>query len=238
MKAIHLQALFGQAMDEESGNGTIAVATFPFVVGRHRESDLSIANSGISRRHCRFTLREGRVHVEDLGSLNGTFVNEELVLGPRPLRDGDVLRLAGVIFRVHAPATADAAGSMDAKVRDETGRQVLVVDDDVATAETLALLLKQWGHDVRVAHDGPTALRSARDHPPDAVLMDVRLPGMDGFQVARRMREEGRLENALVVAITGDPAAVDDDDSSESAVQQLLIKPVAPETLREVIARS
>ena len=236
MPEVYLQTLFSGAPHAEGDGGRIAASSFPFVIGRHRSSDLPIPNASVSRRHCRLFLREGRLWVDDLGSLNGTFVNEEPVRTARALNDGDVLRLAYVVFRVHAPS--DDATIVDAgDVRPRRGRQVLVVEDDDNSAQLLAVLLRAWGHDVRVAHDGPEALRSARDNPPDAVLLDVRLPGMDGYEVARRLRRETGLKDARLVAMTGCPDAVA-DDPTESAVQELLIKPVAPETLRELIGRS
>ncbi len=241
MPEISLEALFGQAPDVETGNRRFVVTTFPYVVGRSRDCDLCVPNASVSRRHCRLFWRDGGPWVEDLGSMNGTFVNEEPVKAPRPLRDGDVLRLAYVIFLVGAPAPPEDATFVDGEAgrpHGAAGRQVLVVEDDVNAAESLALLLRAWGHNVRVAHDGPEALRSARERPPDAVLLDVRLPGMDGYQVARRLREQSGLEKALVVAMTGCADAVEGDYSHESAIQELLIKPMAPETLRDVIGRA
>ena len=240
MPEIYLEALFGASLDPTTGNRRVAVAAFPFVIGRRRDCDLCVPNAGVSRNHCRLFQSEGRVWIEDLGSLNGTFLNEEPVKAPQPVDDGDVLRLGYVVFKVVVPAPADDATFVATaeSPRAAPGRQVLVVEDDVNAAESLALLLKTWGHDVRVAHDGPTALRSARERRPDAVLLDVRLPGMDGYQVAHRLREQGGMENALVVAMTGCADAVEGDYPHESAIQQLLIKPVAPETLRDVIEQA
>ena len=239
MPELYLEALFGAAADPAAGSRRVGVATFPFVIGRRRDCDLCVPNAGVSRCHCLLTRRDGQVFVEDMGSLNGTFINEERVREARPVHDGDVLRLGYVIFKAGVPAPADHATFVEAAERSRGGaaRQVLVVEDDVNAAESLALLLKTWGHEVRVAHDGPAALRSARERRPDAVLLDIRLPGMDGYQVAERLREQGSLRDAFVVAMTGCPEAVGEDYSHESAIHQLLIKPVAPETLRDVIER-
>src|SRR6185436_20118953 len=80
-------------------------------------------------------------------------------------------------------------------------RRILVVDDNVDSAETLAEMLKLWGHEVQTAHDGPAALEAARAQPPDAVLLDLSLPVMDGYETARRLRKEGL--GKLLVAVTG-----------------------------------
>ena len=84
-----------------------------------------------------------------------------------------------------------------------TPLRVLVVDDWPDTAESLAVLLRLWGHDVRIAHDGPTALAVAALYRPHVVLLDVGLPGMDGYQVAWRMRNDLRLRETFLVSLTG-----------------------------------
>ena len=97
-----------------------------------------------------------------------------------------VVRLPVVL----SPARQSPATSQEPT--EATGRslRVLVVDDNVDTAETLAMLLKSSGYDVRTAHTGPTALEAARDYRPNVVLLDIGLPGLDGFEVAKRMRQQ------------------------------------------------
>ncbi|MEP6702740.1 MAG: response regulator, partial [Betaproteobacteria bacterium] len=70
------------------------------------------------------------------------------------------------------------------------GLRILVVDDNTDAAESLNMLLSVFGHDVQIAHDGPSALTIARSHIPEVVFLDIGLPGMDGYEVARRMRNE------------------------------------------------
>jgi CheY-like chemotaxis protein len=235
MLEIQLQPL---GTSEQGGKtGKITVAHFPFGIGRMRGSDLRISDACISRYHCRLFERAGMAWVQDLGSMNGTFVNEERVRRPRPLRDRDVLRVAFVVFKVHAPVPEDDRTICQPDLEEvrEGGRQVLVVEDDENAAETLALLLKTWGHNVRVAHDAREALEAARDLPPDTVLLDVRLPGMDGYQVARQLREEG-LAGAQMVAMTGCPEEAAPPNAGDAGVQKVLIKPVEPDELRDVMA--
>jgi CheY-like chemotaxis protein len=114
--------------------------------------------------------------------------------------------------------------------------RVLVVDDNADSAETMAEILKLWGHDVQTAHDGPGALEAARAHQPDAVLLDLGLPVMDGFETARRLRQQG-LEAALLVAVTGFGAAEDRLRTAEAGFDSHLTKPVSPEALRAVLLR-
>ena len=80
---------------------------------------------------------------------------------------------------------------------------MLVVDDNVDAATTLAMLLQASGHDVRTAYDGPTALEAALDYRPNVVLLDIGLPGLNGFEVAKRLRQQPALQNAVLVAMTG-----------------------------------
>ena len=75
-------------------------------------------------------------------------------------------------------------------------RRVLVVDDNVDAAESLAMLLRLGGHEVRVAYDGPTALRLAEAEPPEVAFLDIGMPGMDGYELARRFRERPRPARA------------------------------------------
>ena len=115
-------------------------------------------------------------------------------------------------------------------------RRVLVVDDNVDSAETMAEILKLWGHDVCTAHDGPAALEAARTYRPDAVLLDLGLPLMDGYETARQLRKEG-LAGKLLVAVTGFGGAEDRRRASEAGFDTHLTKPVSPEALREVLQR-
>ena len=83
-------------------------------------------------------------------------------------------------------------------------RRILVVDDNVDAAVSLArLLARLYGQEVRVAHDGPEALAVAGEFRPEVVLLDIGLPGMDGYEVARRLRERPEFEGTLLVALTG-----------------------------------
>ena len=112
--------------------------------------------------------------------------------------------------------------------------RVLVVDDNVDTATSLALLLRESGHDVRTAHDGPTALEAALDYQPDVALMDIGLPGLDGFEVAKRMRQQPILQKAVLVAMTG--YGKESDRSQEAGFDHYLVKPVQFEKVHEILA--
>jgi CheY-like chemotaxis protein len=77
------------------------------------------------------------------------------------------------------------------------------VDDDVDAAEALAELLRDFGHDVATAHGAEAAIQRARFHSPEVVLLDIGLPDLDGYEVARRLRDDLASKDALLVALTG-----------------------------------
>ncbi len=104
-------------------------------------------------------------------------------------------------------------------------RRILVVDDNVDAADALAELLRDYGHDVRAAHDGPSAIEQAGRHRPDIVLLDIGMPGFDGYEVARRMRTELGLK-ATLVALTGYGEARHRRLSREAGFDQHVTKPV------------
>jgi CheY-like chemotaxis protein len=112
--------------------------------------------------------------------------------------------------------------------------RVLVVDDNPDSADSLALLLGMWGHDVRVANDGPAALAAAEAHGPDVVLLDIGLPGMSGYDVARALRES-RAAPGMIVALTGYGQDEDRRRSLEAGFGHHLVKPVSPAELKQLL---
>ena len=129
------------------------------------------------------------------------------------------------------PKPAAGRGAM------QTSR-VLVVDDNVDTARGLARLLKLLGHDVRTAHDGPTAIEAARDHQPDFVLLDIGLPGMDGYEVARNLRRDDGIKEATIIAISGYGQDSDRRRSREAGFDHHLVKPIDHDALLTLLARA
>jgi CheY-like chemotaxis protein len=116
-----------------------------------------------------------------------------------------------------------------------TPKRVLVVDDNKDAAESMSMLLELWGHEVRRAYDGPSALASARRWQPEAVFLDIGLPGMDGYEVAERLRELPKGEDTVLIAITGYGQEDDRRRSQRAGIDHHLVKPVAPEGLRSLL---
>ena len=116
------------------------------------------------------------------------------------------------------------------------GHRLLVLDDNLDGAESLALMLRLWGYAVRVVHDGQAALAMAQEWRPEAVLCDIGLPDMDGYEVARRLRRQPGLEAALLVAVSGYGEPEDRERARAAGFSAHLVKPVPPDTLLQTLA--
>jgi PAS domain S-box-containing protein len=114
-------------------------------------------------------------------------------------------------------------------------RRVLVVDDNEDAAESLALLLRARGHEIRTAHDGPSALSVAEDFRPEVVFLDIGLPRMDGYEVARRLRVQPGREGLLLVALTGYGQDEDRRRAEEAGFDAHLVKPADLEALQRLL---
>jgi len=106
--------------------------------------------------------------------------------------------------------------------------RVLVVNDSPDNVESMALLLRLYGHEVEVALGGPAALRAAQAQQPDAVLLDLSMPGLDGYQVARKLRAMFRDKPLLLVAITAHGFEEDRRRCEEAGFDRHLVKPADP----------
>jgi signal transduction histidine kinase/ActR/RegA family two-component response regulator len=116
-------------------------------------------------------------------------------------------------------------------------RRVLVVDDNVDAARALCMLLEVRGHDARLAYSAESALETAQRHMPDVVLLDIGLPGMDGYEVARRIRALPNGDDVLLVAVTGWGQEEDRLRSRQAGFDEHLTKPVDSEQLLMLIGR-
>jgi CheY-like chemotaxis protein len=163
-----------------------------------------------------------------------------LVKGLARLHGGDVAVASegpgrGAEFRVWIPASAGAETRPPADVprADGARRRVLVVDDNRDAAESLAELVAAFGHEVEIAHDGPTALARARATRHDFVLCDIGLPGMSGYDVARALRSSS--DGALLVAVTGYALPEDRERAAQAGFDAHLAKPPDPEELERLL---
>lgn len=147
----------------------------------------------------------------------------------------------GSTFTVYlplAPAPTPAAVNPHAPVPAEPSVQrVLVVDDNVHSAQGLARLLNRVGKETTVAHDGAQALSIAEKWAPHAVVLDIGLPGMDGYEVARRIRDFQGCRNALIIALTGYGQEEDRQRSHDAGFDHHLVKPVGIAELRDLLGK-
>jgi CheY-like chemotaxis protein len=138
---------------------------------------------------------------------------------------------AGSEFVVWLPLAKDAQvatqGAPATPATVNAGKRVLLVDDSVDAATAMALLLEADGFDVRTAHDATEALAVSDTFMPQIVLLDIGLPGMDGYRLAAEMRARPATADALLIAVTGYGQAHDRQRSKEAGFDHHLVKPVA-----------
>lgn len=125
--------------------------------------------------------------------------------------------------------------SIKSRPREEQ-RRILVVDDNVDAAVSVAKMLKLWGHAVETAFNGPDALQKARDFEPQIVLLDIGMPGMNGYEVAKQLREDRHFDAVVITALTGYGQAEDRLKSKEAGFDHHMTKPPDPAELAALIA--
>jgi CheY-like chemotaxis protein len=118
------------------------------------------------------------------------------------------------------------------------GKRVLVADDNEDSAETLGLLLQALGHEVRTVHDGQRAVEEAETFRPDVALLDIGMPGLDGYEAARLIRAAAWGRTVVLIALTG--WGLDDDvrRAHDAGFDRHLLKPVDIAPLQEALAAS
>jgi PAS domain S-box-containing protein len=172
----------------------------------------------------------GLTLVKKLVELHGGRVE---VSSPGPAKGSEfVVRLPTLSEPPPTNAVQAAAGEDATLPR----RRVVVADDNRDAADSLAMLLRLAGQNVRLAYDGPSALAEARAFRPDVVFLDIGMPGMDGYEVAMRLREVPELESTVVVAVTGWGQAEDRRRSLEAGFDGHMVKPAEPSALRQFFA--
>jgi PAS domain S-box-containing protein len=150
----------------------------------------------------------------------------------------------GSEFTVRLPVSHDAAAAshgdephVEGPIDQLPRRRILVVDDSRSNAISLGVLLRALGQDVEMAYDGPAALELIRRRRPDLVLLDIGLPGMDGYEVVRRCRQDPDLRTIMLVAMTGYGKDEDRRRSQEAGFNAHLVKPVNLEDLRVLLTQ-
>jgi signal transduction histidine kinase/CheY-like chemotaxis protein len=151
----------------------------------------------------------------------------------------------GSEFVITLPVSSTNEVSSGAPEKKSTGtqrdsspsRRILVVDDARASAETLATLLRAIGHDVATANDGRSAIEWTHHHKPDFVFLDIAMPEMDGYEVARRIRDTASLDEIVLVALTGYGQEDDRRRAREAGFNYHLTKPTSLSALKDILGR-
>jgi CheY-like chemotaxis protein len=171
----------------------------------------------------------GLAQVKGLVALHG---GEVRAVSEGPGQGADFVVKLPLLSRIAAPATDARVGTPQTTAR---RRRVLVVDDNRDAAETLAQLVELFGHEAEVAFDGPSAIAKARANPPDVVLCDIGLPGMDGYAVARELRAM-RHDGIRLVAVSGYAQAEDMAKAAEAGFDVHVAKPPDPGRIERLLA--
>jgi signal transduction histidine kinase len=161
----------------------------------------------------------GRVEAFSAGSGQGS---EFVVYLPMLTKEAQSREIIPATSAGHAPAP-------------RARRRILVVDDNVDSAQCMELLLKIDGHEVYVAHDGRAAIDTAQMFHPQVVLLDIGLPKMDGYEVAKRLREWPEMQKAVLIALTGYGRAEDHRMSAQAGFDYHLTKPVNPNIVQDIV---
>lgn len=136
-------------------------------------------------------------------------------------------------FPAQRPLKLDT--SVESRVARREKLQVLVVDDNVDAANTLVMLVQMFGHACRVAYSGPEALRIAREQLPDAIFLDIGMPGMNGYQVAGYLRSDRSYGSPMLIAVSGWGAAEDCRRSAEAGFDEHVTKPAEPQKIDTIL---
>ncbi len=189
-----------------------------FVQGSRRDAVRAGLGLGLAIVRSLTELHGGRVEARSSGLNQGSEFVVEL-----PLLEGPTRETA-------RPTPRDHPAPVSRPMR------VLVVDDNLDAAEMLAEWLSAIGHSVRVAADGPTALEIAADFKPDVALLDIGLPVMDGYEVARRLRELPGCARTRLIALTGYGQESDHDRSRRAGFEDHLVKPVDLDAITSAVS--
>ena len=169
-------------------------------------------------------MHEGTVSAESAGAGQGSTFTVRIPLA----ETGEAAAGEAAPPQAEPPAT-DAPAPARAK-------KVLVIDDDLAVAQTVGWMLEEIGHDYRLVHDGRQAVQAALDFMPDAILLDIGLPVMDGYAVCRALRQQEPFKHTLIIAQSGWGREEDKAEAQGAGFDHHLVKPVAYEALERMLA--
>jgi CheY-like chemotaxis protein len=208
--ALHVEADEALLLVRDNGVG-IAPEMLPRIFDLFTQADRSLdrAQGGLGI---------GLALVQSLVTMHGGRVEGRSTVG---VGSEFIVRLP-VLLSPHESTTHTAKAAVAASHK----MKVLVVDDSGDAAQSAVMLLETLGHDARIAPDGGAAMKMALEYVPDLILLDIGLPGVDGLQVAKWIRNQPALKHAVLIAVTGYGRESDRERSREAGFDQHLVKPV------------
>jgi signal transduction histidine kinase len=151
--------------------------------------------------------------------------------------DGVELEVRLPMVRAPVSVTRKAAQpAADDRLEPATPHRILIADDNADSAESMGMLLRLMGNDVRIASDGLEAVEQAASFQPDIVLMDIGMPRLDGYEAARRIRDQDWSRDTLLVAVTGWGPSDDSDEATAAGFDCHFTKPLDPADLRRLVS--
>jgi two-component system, chemotaxis family, CheB/CheR fusion protein len=212
----------GETLLSVRDNGIgIASERLEDIFGLFTQVDSSLARSrgglgiGLTLVRRLLTLHQGQIEARSAGLGQGSEFLVRLPVVPAP--------------------SAQIVRRREGKPQATVSRRVLVVDDNADAAESMAMVVRAWGHEVVVARDGPTALNTAKHFLPERALVDIGLPGMDGYEVARRLRAAPEHSNLFLVAVTGYGRDEDREKAYAAGFDMHMVKPGDLEELQDML---
>jgi CheY-like chemotaxis protein/anti-sigma regulatory factor (Ser/Thr protein kinase) len=244
--AVRLTQVFGNLLDNASkftkADGHIEVSaelTPEEVIVRVRDDGIGMEEAWLPQIFDLFTQASASIDRSQGGLGLGLTLAKTLV----EMHDGKIYADSeglgnGSVFTVRLPLASAVSqdNSPPMLTTLPESRRVLVVDDGIGAAKMLQMLVSRLGpHEVEIAHDGPSALDKAQHFSPDLVLLDIGLPRMDGYEVARRLRDDAALNGATLVAVTGYGQDEDKRKSQEAGFHEHVVKPIDLDTLKKLL---
>lgn len=235
--------LLNNAAKYTDDGGRIAVAAFreqDWVLIKVKDSGIGIAPDLLPRMFDLFTQGERSLDRSRGGLGIGLSLVQRLVSKHGGTVEASSEPGKGSEFVVRLPALDTAAAPIETNERPSplpsSSVRVLIVDDNIDAAESLALLLETSGHIVATAHSGFAALEAINVHRPQVVFLDIGLPELDGYEIAKRVRSAPATRNIFLVAMTGYGQQTDRDRSHAAGFDRHLVKPAAFEDIEAILA--